>query len=242
VAWVSADERRYIAHVAHTVGGWLTEAEGAFLYALAARGPEAGAIVEIGSNRGKSTTLLAKAARIAGRERVHAIDPHRGGTEAEFRGNLAREHLDDWVIPHVAKSQEFVHGWREPIRLLFIDGLHTYEGVRADYADWVPFVVPGGVIALHDTFQWEGPRRLVEETILDARDTSLIGIVDSITAVQKLPRRGVARSVRHAGLRLSRSLYLWGRRRKLPGDLRRASKRLLHALSRPPSQEGRSAS
>lgn len=235
MAWVTADERRYVAHITRTLGGWLTEAEGAFLYALAARGPGTGAIVEIGSNRGKSTTLLARAARLAGREHVHAIDPHRGGTEAEFRRNLAQEGLDDWVIPHVAKSQEFVGGWRDPIRLLFIDGLHTYEGVRADYADWAPFVVEGGVIALHDTFQWEGPRRVVEETILDARDTFLVGIVDSITAVRKLPRHGFARRSRHAGLRLGRSLYLWSRRKGIPGDLRKASKRMLHVLSQPPS-------
>jgi len=235
VAWVSPDEQRYVAHVVGTFGGWLTEAEGAFLYALAARGPEVGAIVEIGSNRGKSTALLARAARLAGRERVHAIDPHRGGTEAEFRANLAREGLDDWVIPHVAKSQEFVSTWRDPIRLLFIDGLHTYEGVRADYTDWAPFVVGGGVIALHDTFQWDGPRRVVEETILGARDTFLVGIVDSITAVQKLPRQGFTRRSQHAGLRLSRSLYLFSRRKGIPGDLRKACKRMLHALSQPPS-------
>jgi MMP 1-O-methyltransferase len=236
VAWVTEDERRYIAHVARAVGGWLTEAEGAFLYALAARGPETGAIVEIGSNRGKSTTLLAHAARLAGRERVHAIDPHRAGTEAEFRSNLVREGVDDWVIPHVAKSQEFVHGWREPIRLLFIDGLHTYEGVRADYADWTPFVVGGGVIVLHDTFAWDGPRRVVEETILGARDTCLVGIVDSITAVRKLPREGIARRAQHTGLRLGRRLYLWSRRSRLPGDLRKACKRVLRTLSQPPSR------
>jgi predicted O-methyltransferase YrrM len=236
VAWVTEDERRYVAHVARTVGGWLTEREGAFLYALAARGPGRGAIVEIGSNRGKSTTLLARAARCAGRERVHAIDPHRGGTEAEFRNNLAREGLDDWVIPHVAKSQEFVHGWRDPIRLLFIDGLHTYEGVRADWTDWTPFVLEGGVIALHDTFQWDGPRRVVEETILGARDTCLVGIVDSLTAVQKLPRDGVARRAQHAALRFGRGLYLWSRRRRMPGDVRKACKRMLRALSRPPSR------
>jgi len=235
VAWVSADERRYVAHVVGTFGGWLTEAEGIFLYALAARGPCNGAVVEIGSNRGKSTALLARAAQAAGRERIHAIDPHRGGTEAEFCANLAREGLDDWVVPHVAKSQELVHAWREPIRLLFIDGLHTYEGVRADYADWTPFVVAGGVIALHDTFQWDGPRRVVEETIVGARDTYLVGIVDSLTAVRKLPRQGIARRAQHAGLCLGRRLYLWGRRKGIPGDLRKASKRMLHVLSQPPS-------
>ncbi len=33
---------------------------------------------------------------------------------------------------------------------LFIDGDHTYEGVRRDFEDYEPFVRPGGVIAFHD--------------------------------------------------------------------------------------------
>ncbi|WP_239404649.1 class I SAM-dependent methyltransferase [Frankia sp. Cj3] len=38
----------------------------------------------------------------------------------------------------------------EPIDLLFIDGDHTYEGVRQDYEMYSPLVRPGGVIAFHD--------------------------------------------------------------------------------------------
>jgi cephalosporin hydroxylase len=33
---------------------------------------------------------------------------------------------------------------------LFIDGDHSYAGVRADYEDYAPFVKKGGVIAFHD--------------------------------------------------------------------------------------------
>lgn len=33
---------------------------------------------------------------------------------------------------------------------LFIDGDHTYDGVRRDYEDYANFVRPGGVIAFHD--------------------------------------------------------------------------------------------
>jgi cephalosporin hydroxylase len=34
--------------------------------------------------------------------------------------------------------------------LLFIDGDHSYEGVRADFAIYSPLVRPGGLIVLHD--------------------------------------------------------------------------------------------
>jgi len=37
-----------------------------------------------------------------------------------------------------------------PIDVLFIDGDHSYEGVRADFDLYSPLVRPGGVIGLHD--------------------------------------------------------------------------------------------
>ena len=38
---------------------------------------------------------------------------------------------------------------------IFIDGDHSYEGVKADYENYVPMVRPGGVVAFHD--QGHGP-------------------------------------------------------------------------------------
>jgi cephalosporin hydroxylase len=37
-----------------------------------------------------------------------------------------------------------------PVDFLFVDGDHTYEGVRADYELYAPLVRPGGLIAFHD--------------------------------------------------------------------------------------------
>ena len=36
------------------------------------------------------------------------------------------------------------------IDLLFIDGDHTYEGVRADFEQYSPLVTPGGMVMFHD--------------------------------------------------------------------------------------------
>jgi predicted O-methyltransferase YrrM len=37
-----------------------------------------------------------------------------------------------------------------PVDMLFIDGDHTYEGVKADWELYAPLVRPGGVIGFHD--------------------------------------------------------------------------------------------
>jgi predicted O-methyltransferase YrrM len=39
---------------------------------------------------------------------------------------------------------------RQPIDVLFIDGDHSYNGVRADFELYSSLVRPGGIIALHD--------------------------------------------------------------------------------------------
>jgi len=40
--------------------------------------------------------------------------------------------------------------WNKEIDVLLIDGNHSYEGVKADYERFEPFVKEGGIILLHD--------------------------------------------------------------------------------------------
>lgn len=35
--------------------------------------------------------------------------------------------------------------------VVFIDAEHTYDSCKADYENWLPLVMPGGVIAFHDS-------------------------------------------------------------------------------------------
>jgi predicted O-methyltransferase YrrM len=39
------------------------------------------------------------------------------------------------------------------VDFLFIDGDHTYEGVRKDFEMYFPFVRKGGIVAFHDVIQ-----------------------------------------------------------------------------------------
>lgn len=59
------------------------------------------------------------------------------------------------LIDGDSKAQGSVESFRRALGsrkldLLFIDGDHTYDGVKADYELYSGFVKPGGVIAFHD--------------------------------------------------------------------------------------------
>lgn len=152
-----------------SVEGFLASLEGFGLYLLAHDGPGHGAIVEIGSFMGLSTCWLARGSMAANRELVTAVDHFGGSLEHQadepmessilvsegttfnrFQENLDRMGVAAHVQPIRANSADAATTWTEPIRLLFIDGDHSYDGVARDLSLWSPFVVHGGVIALHD--------------------------------------------------------------------------------------------
>lgn len=156
-------------------GGWLLHG---LVYALK---PEV--CVEIGSARGFSACHVGLALKELGRGKLYAIDPH-AATEWNDDGsvqtlqamteNLTRYGVREQVEIMLGYSRDFAADWKLPIDLLFIDGDHSYEGVRTDWELYSPYLKPEGVAVFHDT-AWElskdsewnrddmGVPRLVEE-------------------------------------------------------------------------------
>jgi predicted O-methyltransferase YrrM len=186
------------------IDGWLRRCEGLALFELAAVGPGAGKIVEIGSFKGLSTVWLASGSKLAHREHVFAIDPHTGSPEHQkggsghdrmppegttrhvFMRNLKLAGVSDYVEPIIATSAQAAAQWQEPIRLMFIDGAHEYEAVRLDFELWSKFVIPGGVIAFHDvTPTFPGPIDVVREVLSGNSGFTLAGTTSTTAILQK---------------------------------------------------------
>lgn len=178
-----------------TLDGWLSSHEAYFLYKAAKEAKRKGEIVEIGSWKGKSTICLSAGSK---NTKTTAVDPHKGeyskgkwlGKDAptykEFLNNLKKAGVKDRVEPLITTSEEAAKTWKMPIKLLFIDGLHDYKHAKQDYELWNPFVVPNGVISLHDAFCGHiGPERVVLEDILSSHDFKDIGVVGSIIYAKK---------------------------------------------------------
>ena len=178
------------------VDGWLSRPEGRLLYRLARQCTGRGSIVEIGSWKGKSTIWLANGSRSGQKTKIHAVDPHTGSTEHqqqfgrvwtfdEFQRNIKSAGVDDLIVPHVDFSEAAARTFKDPVELIFIDGLHEYEGVKSDFEAWFPKVIDGGIMAFHDTTGWPGPRRLVIERLFKSPFFKNVRFVRSITYGEK---------------------------------------------------------
>src|SRR5262245_43229634 len=189
------DEHATVLAVTDKVDGWLTPREGVFLYEAARQVTGAGAIVEIGSWKGKSTIWLASGSKRGRGAQVYAVDHHVGSPEHglvwsfdEFKQNIANAGVESLVTPILKTSAEAAHEWKMPIELLFIDAAHEYDAVKTDFLSWSPFLVKGATVAFHDTTfggtlpGWPGPRQVVNEHVFRSHSYRDARVVDSITA------------------------------------------------------------
>jgi len=162
------------------IEGWLAPDEAAFLYMMAQSCTGRGAIVEIGTWKGKSTIFLAKGSKAGNNIKIYTIDPHTGASEhreidpnvwtyLEFKSNIQIMDIDDIVIPIVKTSEKAAKDWNIPIELLFIDGAHEYELVKLDFELWYPHVIKDGMVAMHDTAEGisqPGPVQVAKEYMI----------------------------------------------------------------------------
>ncbi|HZH33342.1 MAG TPA: class I SAM-dependent methyltransferase [Pyrinomonadaceae bacterium] len=179
------------------VEGFLTPHEMRFLALLAAYPTAKGEVLEIGSFKGKSTVILAKAAALTGNGRINAVDPMTAPSETDpdlrgdessfpdFQKNLEKHGVTNTVEFNRTFSFELAKTWNKPIRFLWIDGDHTYKGTKLDFDGFAPHLSDGAIVAIHDVLHaFEGGVRVVMEDILLSRNFGACGFVGSIAWAQ----------------------------------------------------------
>lgn len=152
--------------------------------------------VEIGCLEGFSSTVILNGSKL----RLTSIDPliadsmepSLKANEDRLRRNMA-EFGDRWLL-----LKDYSHNvskiWVEALDFLFIDGDHTYPAVCRDYDEWVPFLKPGGILAIHDSRMGrpgspkfhEGPSRLARERVYDQPQWKILGEAFTLTVASKL--------------------------------------------------------
>lgn len=182
--------------IENVVQGWLSNDEAIVLRELA-KNSKKGAIVEIGSWKGLSTTAIAKGSQEGLGNKVYSVDPHKGSPEHKvmfkevntyeaFMQNITKEGVKDLITPFVMTSEEAAGFITEPISFIFIDGDHSAEMVQLDFDLWHDKVIKGGIIAFHDN-NFPGPAKLIEYLNKNGHTLGFrnAGTVDSITWFEK---------------------------------------------------------
>ncbi|HEV8507983.1 MAG TPA: class I SAM-dependent methyltransferase [Chitinophagaceae bacterium] len=184
------------------IEGWLSDKEADLLIETMLktlkRFPSFNNVVEVGSYHGKSTVLFGGVIKsLRSDSKVFAIDPHDGKLgDAEqglrfyppsfesFKRNIDNAGLHD--IIEIIKDRSVNLRWEQPVSLLFVDGLHDYKNVVADFDHFNKWIRPGGFAAFHDyAYYFPGVKKLVDE-ILESNAYIKINQADSLIVLQKI--------------------------------------------------------
>jgi predicted O-methyltransferase YrrM len=170
---VSDTSADWLSH-ARAAKGFMPDDEGLLLHRYARERLPHGPVLEVGTYCGKSALYLGAAAREVGGT-VVTVDHHRGSEENQagwehhdptlvdpdtglmdtlpvFRTTLAQADLEPYVVAVVGQSTTVAALWRTPLSMLFIDGGHAEVHAQNDYTGWARWVMPGGLLAIHDVF------------------------------------------------------------------------------------------
>jgi predicted O-methyltransferase YrrM len=190
--------------------GFMPPDEGLFLYERAVERLPHGPALEVGTYCGKSAIYLGAAAQQTGGT-VFTVDHHRGSEENQagwehhdtslvdpefglmdtlptFRKTVLRAGLQDEVVAVVGRSMTVARFWTTALSLLFIDGGHGEKPAHDDYDGWTPWVMPGGLLVIHDVFpNPEEGGRPPYEIYLRALDDGFteVGVCGSMRALRR---------------------------------------------------------
>ncbi len=132
---------------------FMLSGEPKFLSHFVRRLPSNPSILEIGTFKGLSAVVMAKARPDV---EITTIDSHIGIPNSPqlysnpyiIEANLKKYGVSNRVRSITSSSQDFSP--KNDYDLLFIDGDHSFEGVSFDYTKFEPFVKKGGFIVFHD--------------------------------------------------------------------------------------------
>ena len=194
-----------LIELAESLSGHLKKREVQFLACLPFVSCK-GEILEIGSYKGKSTIILAKAVIAAGGDKIFACDPlslscstdpddvNKEDLPGIFYDNLKQYNVEKTVQFFQMKSDVLVESWDKPLKVLWVDGDHTYDGAMSDFMLFKDYLMPGAIVCFHDVLHgFDGPIRTFMEKIVLSDLFGDCGLCGSIGWGQFIGRkRGVS--------------------------------------------------
>lgn len=156
-------------------------------------------LVEVGVWHGVTTCRLRRAMNAEGV--LFGVDPYPPGRLGfSAQRAIARREVERssggevrWLrLTGVEAARLLAEACEPPLDFVFIDGDHSYEGLRGDWEAWSGLVAPGGVVALHDSCS--SAEREIEDagSVLYTRDVvrrdaryELAEVIDTLTVMRR---------------------------------------------------------
>lgn len=134
---------------------WEVPFEGCLLHALTQWSHQKGqCVIEIGSRRGRSLSMLAMALRgVDSDALLFSVDPHMECPHNQEQVRLALRQIgeEDRLVQFSCTSDRAARLIGKGVAsLIFIDGDHSYAQVIADFRHYVELLAPGGCLLFHD--------------------------------------------------------------------------------------------
>lgn len=156
-------------------------------------------LVEIGVWHGVTTCRLRAAMDSSGV--LMCVDPYpKGRLGFSTQRVIARQEVArikngelEWQrLTGIEVGRSYAAASGEPVDFIFIDGDHSYEGLRGDWEAWSPLVASQGIVALHDSCS-SATRRIddagsaifTREQILTDSRFERVETVDTLTIMRR---------------------------------------------------------
>jgi Methyltransferase domain len=150
------------------------EEYGAFVHFVASQVPAAELSLEIGIASGGQTKFLrdywqSKKTLIVDIG-LHELFPHWARIKQQVKTDICLEIIDDSHAPHV---REKLLPYAGKVDFAFVDGDHSYRGLKQDIFLTKELLRPGGLMVLHDTAAVGDCKKVFDE-LLFSKDFTLV--------------------------------------------------------------------
>jgi predicted O-methyltransferase YrrM len=156
-------------------------------------------LAEVGVWHGVTTCVLRRS--MASGAVLFAVDPYPAGRlGVSFQRRIARRNVArmdkgrvEWLRMTGSDAAKYLaENHLGPVDFAFIDGDHSYDGLRSDWEGWSPLAAPGGIIALHDSrssatrpIDNAGSARYTRDVIRGDSRFELIDEVDTLSVFRR---------------------------------------------------------
>lgn len=128
--------------------------------------------LEVGSYLGASSCfIVAGIKKTRKKAKLYCVDTWENDAMTEGKRETFQVFVEntqkyqDIIIPLRGISVEVAKTFKDIIDFLFIDGDHSYEGVKADVDAWFPKLNKNAVVVFHDIGWAEGVQRVIREEV-----------------------------------------------------------------------------